>query len=287
MSKREVKYYFGRLNLMAQYETDKEEFIINGLTKGVEINIRDYKWGFYDIEKIKSDIGIFISGYLVKYNPKRDEEVVNSDMHKLTLEEIRDSVKAKSRFLLHAKSGVIAFHPIANQIEIEQFINNYVEIFMKAYDNFFVNAEIQIISDRFKILEVLKDFSKIYKINIILHPSNPSLSEDWKEIDKRMKELDISKYQEQYDVKQDKSGDNLRNDKNMRAKLTMAEDGYGKGEVTGELNDEIKTISTKDNPVIDFAPGDNSESSSVLDSLMITILNIFKRFESNKNEENS
>ena len=102
-----------------------------------------------------------------------------------------------------------------------------------------------------------------------------------------MKELELSKLQEQYDIKQDKSGEKIKSDANIIAKLTMAEDGYGKGEVTGEINNEVKTISTKDNPVTDKAPDDNSSNTEVLESLKNTSQEIFKRFDSNENKENS
>jgi len=287
MGKREVKYYFGRFNLIAQYIETKEKFLYNGLIKGNEINIGNYKWGFYNIEEINFESDKYICGYLVKYNPKKEEEVVDQSSHKLTLEEISDSVKAKSRFFLHIHSGLISFHPISNQISVDQFINNFSKIFMQAHDNFFVNAEIQIISNRFKILKMLDEFSKIQKIYIVLHPSNPSNSEVWKNVDKKMKDLELAKYQEQYDIKHDKSGEEIRKDENIRAKLTMAEDGYGKGEVTGEINNEIKTISTEDNPVTDTAPGDNINVIFVLKSLYNTIQNIFERFDSNENKENN
>lgn len=280
---REVKYYFGRFNLIAQYSETKEQFLYNGLVKGNEINIGNYKWGFYNIEKVSIQSDKYICGYLVKYNPSKEEEVVDSLSHKLTLEEINDSVKAKSRFFLHIHSGLISFHPISNQITVDQFINNFSEIFMQSYDNFFVNAEIQIISDRFSLLEMLNKFSEIIELNITLFPSNPSLSPIWKDVDNKLKELDLSKYSEHYDVKQGKNGDKLRKDEQIRAKLTMAEDGYGKGEVKGIMDNEVIIITTADNPVISFAPGDESENVSVLTALLDAINKIFDRFKKNKN----
>lgn len=277
MPTRPVKYYFGRLNLIATYN-DKREFLLKGLRTDKLIERRNFVWGFFDIKEIESPQGLYIHGYLVKYRPESEKEVALPDKHKLGEVTIPNIVEAKSRFFLHVESGLIAYHPIGNDIENETFCERFVEIFHDALDNFFVNAEIQAIEERFQVLELLKKFKSISKVEISLHPSNPNLSELWKDFDERLKGVSATSYKEIYE--NDKPGATLKvaEDKDIRGKIAMAEDGYGKAGVTGEMDGEQRTITTRDNPITAVAPGDDEEPENVLESLSESLQKIFDRF---------
>ncbi len=271
------KYYFGRVNILAQYE-DKYDFILVGLRQNNILLRSNHLWGFFDIEPLEVDEGLFIHGYLVKYKPEKLEEVVDPETHKLTFEGIKDSVVAKSRFFLHITSGIIVYHPVGLHIDLETFNERFSELFEKSYDNFFIDVAIQSIEDRYKIFEEIEKFDYIEKVNISLHPSNPRSSRIWDGIDKNFKELGIGKYQEHFEAKSDSDGLKITHSDEVKAKITMADDGYGKADVTGIVNRVKKTVSTKDNPVTEMAPGDTVEKETVFTYIKDKLNNIFSRF---------
>lgn len=277
MPNKPVRYFFGRLNLIAKYE-DKREFILRGLRTDKFIKRRNFIWGFFDIKEIKTNQSLFIHGYLVKYRPESELEVALPEKHKLGEVKTPNLVEAKSRFFLHVESGLIVYHPIAGQIDNDLFCDRFIEIFHEALDKFFVNAEIQAIEERFQVLEIIKQFKSISKVEIYLHPSNPNLSDLWKDIDARLKNLSATSYKETYENDKKDSTLNVVDDNEIRGKVAMAEDGYGKASITGELDGEVKTISTKDNPITTLAPGDEEEPEKVLESLDESIRRIFQRF---------
>jgi hypothetical protein len=277
MPNKPVRYYFGRLNLIATFK-DKREFILRGLRTDKFIERRNFIWGFFDIKEIKTNQGLFIHGYLVKYRPKSELEVALPEKHRLGEVTAPNLVEAKSRFFLHIESGLIVYHPVGGQIENDVFCERFIEIFHEALDKFFVNAEIQAIEERFQVLEIIKKFKSISKVEIYLHPSNPNLSDLWKDIDQRLKTLSATSYKEVYENDKKESTLNVADDSEIRGKVAMAEDGYGKASVTGELEGEVKTVSTKDNPITALAPGDEEEPEKVLESLDESLRRIFQRF---------
>lgn len=277
MANRPIKYYFGRLNLIANY-TDKREFILVGLRSPKFVEHRGYKWGFFEASELQTEFGPFLHGYLVKYKPETDEEVAVPETRKLSDEAIANRVTAKSRFFLHVESGLIAYHPVGNQIESRTFCKRFVKLFENAFNNFFVNAEIQAIEEQYKIFEAIKKFKSISKVVIYLHPSNPSNSERWERVDKRLKTLGASSYHEQYEGKPKGYGLDIVEDEELTSKIFMADDGYGKADVTGEMDGEVRTISTKDNPITALAPNDEEPPETVIDRLSSTIKSIFSRF---------
>jgi len=275
---REITYYFGRLNLIAHYE-DKKEFLLRALKTTKIWEYKDTNWGFFDISEIDSKLGTFIHGYLVKYSNNFKEEIANPETHSIEEQQIKNYVIAKCRFFLHIDSGLISYHPVGTIISKETFKKRFCELFEHSLENMFVSAEIQSIDEEEKIFEAIRKFKKIIKLQIYLHPSNPSNRERWKKTDERLKELGVAKYKEHYEADESDGNLNIIDDEDIYSKITMADDGYGQASVTGDLEGERKTIKTGDNPVIAKAPSDYLEASKVLEILMLKIKEIFDRFK--------
>lgn len=277
MPNKPIRYYFGRLNLIANY-SDKREFLLRGLRTSKFVVHKKHNWGFFEASEIQTEFGPFLHGFLVKYKPETDEEVAIPETHKLTDEAIANRVVAKSRFFLHIESGLIAYHPVGNQIKNRTFCDRFVQLFQDALDNFFVNAEIQAIEEQFKIFDAIRKFKSISKVFVYLHPSNPSNSDRWARVDQRLKQIGAASFHEQYEAKQNGDGLNIIEDEELTSKISMADDGYGKADVTGEMDGETKTISTKDNPITALAPNDEEPPDNVIARLSSSIRNIFNRF---------
>ena len=271
-----LRYCFGRLNLIASY-TDKLTFIWDGLNSGKKIGDR-IMWGFFNVSKIHSNKDeTFIHGQLVKYKRESDQEVAVPEKHKLDSVTIPNTVIAKSKFFMQINSGVIAFHPVAQKIEYNHFCEKFVELFEQAYDNILVNAEIQGIQERFKLIELIKEFTALKKITVKLHPSNPDSSPIWRFLDEKYKKLNIKSYSECYESDEKGLEKSIADDDNVKAKIVMAEDGYGMATISGTLNDENVKISSSDNPkTADIV--DSEDPQVIIEQLKPTIDEIKQRF---------
>ena len=272
-----VRYYFGRLNLIAHYD-DKYKFLTKTFKTPIVFEKRGFLWGFFDISELKTEFGNFFHGYLVKYESLGEEEIAYPETHELNETQLTNRVIAKSPFFLHLKSGLIAFCPCLNAISVESFRSIFAKLVMKANDYFFIDAEVQSIQEQFKIFEELKKFSKFRKIIIILHPSNPSNRERWRNIDERLKTIEASRLKEEIDFKENHSGLDVLNDNETMNKLYMAEDGYGSAKVIGESEGAPKTVSSKDNPISKKVSEVEDEPHGTFEQLIETIRNIFNRF---------
>lgn len=253
------RYCFGRLNLIANFE-DKRSFIFDGLNSG-KILAESSLWGFFGIREFNfPDIGTFAIGYLVKYKNESEYEVAVPAEHELQSVSIEKVVVAKSRFFLHIKTGIIAFHPLPQQIDYDQFRSKFVKIFTLSYDNLFVSAEIQAIQQRFKLLEYIRQFTPLKKIEIKLHPSNPNNSKRWQRFDGRMKAENVKEYYETFVSDRNGFNTSIADDHEITDKIVMAEDGYGKATISGMIGDRSKKISTSDNPLtVEIQDNDNPE----------------------------
>jgi hypothetical protein len=277
MTPRPSVYLFNRLNMIAHYES-KEEFLLVSLKKPITVFKRNFVWGFFNISPLNSEFGAFFHGYLVKFEPESDEEVANPETQRLNDQFISNRVIAKAPFFIHVKSGLLIYKPISNRISASSFKNIFVELFKKANDYFFIDAEIQTIQDQIKLLEELKKFTRLYRISLYLHPSNPSNSERWRHIDERLKRLEAAKIKEEIEIKKEGTGLAIVEDPETLSKIYMAEDGYGKARITGESDGITKTISTQDNPVKEKVEEEPDNIEGTFERLTKKIRSIFNRF---------
>ena len=274
---RTVKYYFGRLNLISA-EKNKYDLLIRGLTARKNLSVGAFYWGFFDVDEVSASNGAFVHGYLVKFRPEYLEQVANPRTHNLEDQSVANFVVAKSRFFLHVHSGVICYHPVGSSISRGVFVDRFCKLFEFSFDNFFINADIQSIEDDYKIFDELEKFNKIFKIQIYLHPSNPSNRERWQRTDDRLKLINASKYTEFIEANPDGGSLNILADPEIKSKIAMANDGYGKADVTGEIGGTQKTISTSDNPITVRVPSDKTPKEIVLEFLLKTFKDVLGRF---------
>ena len=277
---RPIRYFFGRLNVVMPSD-QKKALLKKGFEAKQTLSKYGCDWGFFDIQEIETEEGVFFAGYLAKFKSEGEAEVAMPEKHQLVEESIKNKVIAKSRFFLHVKSGLMAYHPVGADIDRETFSERFVALFQLGQD-FFFDADVQAIEEQYKILETMKKFEKITKVRISLHPSNPSNTDLWKGIDDRLKKIGVSNYIEEFETKNPENGLEIVDDLEVKGKVAMADDGYGRADVTGIIEGEHKTISTKDNPISVAVTSAPEEAEKTLDSLMTTIRKIFSRFNKKK-----
>jgi hypothetical protein len=232
----------------------------------------------FGVGKTESDFGTFIHGYLVKYKDEKKQEVVLAERHELGTVTNPLPVTAKSRFFLEVSSGLIAFHTIAQKIDYNQFCGRFAELLELGHDNIFINAEIQAIQERYELLKEIGKFSRLDKIAIKLHPSNPNHSDKWVDMDNRMKDLGVDAYTESYESKKNGFKKEIESDNEITSKILMAEDGYGNASVTGIKDEKTTVITTKDNPITEEIV-ESEDNKDMIEQLKKKIKEIKKRFK--------
>ncbi len=237
----DVNYFFGRLTFIATYD-NKEDFVAKGLNNHSKISKRDFLYGFFDVEQIEIAGQSIIRGYLVKYKKVVEEEKVNERKGKIEVASIDDGIVGKSQFFIDNENSLIAFHEASSQISKDQFVRLFKEVFESSFEGFFVEVGIHLINDGVSFLKELKSFEIVSKVTISLVPSNPHFGEEWKEIDKLMKEENLTNYKQVYE---NKRGGSVVVDKKIESGIYMSEDGYGVADATGLKNGKTTTISTK------------------------------------------
>src|SRR5258708_4185795 len=254
MAGREVRYYFGRLNLIAQRQ-DKEKLLLEGV-QGEQITIhRGLSWGFFDVSTVTTDLGTFICGFLARFRPLSKEEIAVPETHQIDRGMVANRVSAKARFFLHGESHIVAYHPFGRDISRSVFVNRFKELFEVNSGGFFIEAEILPIDEEQRIRTAMRTMQNISSIHVKLHPSNPSNRDVWKSVDERLRRMQCGSYKEHYDSDASSEGLKVSEDSEINRKIAMAEDGYGTVYVVGEVNGRRRTISNRDMPVVAEASG--------------------------------
>ncbi|WP_163243920.1 hypothetical protein [Clostridium sporogenes] len=279
MNKRDnLFFYFGRLNIICPYTKQrKQEYIYKSLNTCEKIIERNFKWGLFYINRIEYNNEVFVTGYLVKYKEENIEEVVDEDNRTLKTTKLQDKIIAKSEFILHLSSGLIAYRIIRNVIGNEQFKKQFSKLIEKANNNCFINAEIQGINDEVKIFKAIKEFDIITSLYLTLHPSNPSNRQRWKETDEKLHKMQVEKYIEKYISKK---GIIIEEDDQTFGNIIMAADGYGEAKIKGTKDGKQKEASTRKMQIKSSVP--NMNMDEIIKFLYKDFKNILERFKNKK-----
>ena len=276
-----VRYHFGRLNVLPirPYQ-EKLQWLEDSLEWGGTVEDHNIHWQLFNISRLENELGLFFSGFLGRYKEDTEIEVALPSGREIDVRTIENLISAKTLFFLHAESGVIAFRSVPKLIPPETFKARFTDLIYQASGRFFTDVEIDNIEEPFSLREELKRFNRVREVHIALHPSNPSNREVWKRVDKRLKDVKATKYIEQYETKDPFStGLLIVDDQDILSKIAMAEDGYGKVVVTGEIQGEDHIVTTTDNPVTALASGEGEPPKNILRSLRGTFSRILARFQ--------
>lgn len=278
MPPRLANYYFGRFNILGQYG-NKKDYVLVGLQRGYEFYSRENGWGFFDVNVVEYTGIEFVQGFLVKFKPLVDEEIVLPESQELSSEAVSNRVIAKARFILHIPTGIIMYRAASRQISRQQFLLYFPQVFIENHERFFVDAEVQTIDEEMEIFEAMRRFDRILAFSVYLHPSNPDLSDMWKDVDEWIKDINADKYHEYMEAKPSSDGLHIIDNGEIRGKIAMARDGYGNASVTGTVDGKVQVVSTNDNPVTAQAPsGDDTTAETILSYLIDTFRKIRERF---------
>ncbi len=255
------KFAFGRLNLLVSGAMSKSDLIHQTLNRSETVSHRDFEWGYFNVSSVIHNNERFICGYLVKVRPTEQDLIVDRATHKIATEELLDRVEAKCDFILHLGTDVIAIRPIPNKVSVEQFFDRFAQVFEEANDKLFVSAEIKSIQDELEFRDALRKFSRIQRVSVSLHPSNPSSRALWRDTDERLRRMRASQFREHYESASE-GGLLIEDNDAVFGDMMMAVDGYGEAKVEGTFEGKNRVVSTITRPIskkLSFmpdAPGD-------------------------------
>lgn len=256
-------YYLGRVLKLGTLDQEK---LINAIKEPVSVSYRGSSWTFIDVQEVKSNGVHYLFGRLSKYKPLGEVTIV--DTNRRTEEtQIEPNLKAASSPFVYIPShSGIAFLNVYNHIEQKAFVNRFCSIIEETYQRFFVDCDIELVSDLRSFAAKVSSLDGIYNINAKISPPNPMFGCLWAEL----KEYLIKRNTDRMTVVEEAPENQpLNTDLPLHiekaanqtveeqyvaneplpigdAAILMAADGYGHGIVKGKRNDEYVTIKTSE-----------------------------------------
>ncbi|EGR2241038.1 hypothetical protein DYT77_17835 [Vibrio cholerae] len=239
---------------------------MNAIKEPVSLSYRDSSWTFIDVQEVKDNGEHYIFGRLSKYKPLGEVTVV--DTYRRTEEtQIEPNLKvASSPFVYIPSHSGIAFLNVYNHIEQKAFVNRFCSIIEETYQRFFVDCDIELVSDLRSFAAKVSSLDGIYHVNAKISPPNPMFGCLWAEL----KDYLIKRNTDRMTIVEDapeseplntdlpyhieKAANQTADEQYVSdeplpigdAAILMAADGYGHGTVKGKRDNEVITIKTSE-----------------------------------------
>jgi hypothetical protein len=236
------KLLFNRFHIAStQPIKNKVTFLLEGLNSETVTTQGTFSYRILDIS---TETDGYITGNLVKYDPRDEGEFVDEKTMKITEGYVENRIIGRSVFLLNVAESLLIFEEIKNNISKVTFKRIFSELFNKSFtEDFMVSFQIDTLKERYSFIEKVKELKHINKISIILIPSNPRFSPYWEEMDERLRKGNITKYKE---IQTSNKAVGIKVDEITESKFMMAEDGYGESSAVGTDKDgRTITFSTR------------------------------------------
>lgn len=263
MSKRNGTYYIGRVLKLGELDQEK---LINAIKEPVSIEYRDNSWTFIDVNDMDVEGVQFVFGRLSKYKPLGEVSVVDTQQRTERTQVEPNLRIASSPFIYIPEHSGIAFLHITNQIEQKTFIKRFCSIIEETYDRFFVDCDIEMISDLRSFSVKLSALDGIYGINSTISPPNPMFGPLWGDLKDYLIERNTDRMyireeapetkplQSELPLHVKKASEQTEDEAYTTdtplpigdAAILMAADGYGVGTVKGKMDNQEVVIRTSD-----------------------------------------
>lgn len=225
-----------------------------------------YDWTFINTKRKTINNTEFIYSKLCKYSPNAEVTVIDPDKSEEIKKDEPNLHMATSPFVYIPEFSGIAFLRVSNQIEPKIFMKRFSTLVKNKYGNFFVNCEIDPISDLRSFAIKLSKLDRIFNISATISPPNPLFGPLWKDLKEylEMRSTDKMKIEEESGGDSSistnlpelvKRASEQTKEKPFKppnrvdigdAAILMAADGYGTGFVKGRQKDEVVVIKTSE-----------------------------------------
>ncbi len=166
-------YYAGRVLKLGLLD---QESLISSLKQPVSIFVRGSAWTFINVEEVNQSGHHYIFGRLTKYLPKGEVEIVDEATRSEVTQLEPNLVDASSPFVYIPEHSGIAFLNVSSKISPSNFINRFSEIIEQTNKIFFVDCDIELVSDLKSFAAKLAALDGIYRISARISPPNPLFS---------------------------------------------------------------------------------------------------------------
>lgn len=294
---RQGTYYAGRVLKLGVLDQD---MLLAALRHPVSVLRRGNAWTFIDIEEYSEAGHHYIFGRLSKYAPDGEVGVVDEKSRSERKQTEPNLLVASSPFVYIPEHSGIAFLNVSNQIEVSTFTRRFCDIIEDTHYGFFVDCDIELVSDLKTFSAKLASLNGIYKIEARVSPPNPLFSPLWKQLETYLRSrntdrmtiiedaptseslnTDLPKIVEaaskQTEDVQYNPGEEL---KVGDAAILMAADGYGRGIIRGRRDEELVVIKTSET-ALNFSFDKTPDAHE----LYLKALAIFKRIQDQRHME--
>jgi len=259
-------YYAGRVLKLGLLNQDK---LIYAIKNPASIKYRDNAWSFIDIEEQTVEGLHFVFGRLSKYAPKGEVGVVDESTRCEKKQPEPNLLVASSPFVYIPDHSGIVFLNVSGHVEVRTFVRRFCEIIEKTHHNFFVDCDIELVTDLKTFAAKLLSLDGIFKIEARISPPNPLFSPLWESLEKYLR----GRNTDRMTVIEDAPGAEVlktdlpnlveaasRQTEEKRfipkteipigdAAILMAADGYGSGVIRGRRDNEVVVIKTSETAV--------------------------------------
>ena len=136
------RYYLGRVVKV----NIKQEILMDTIANAPIVNIGKFDWTITDIEDNRDEELPYIFGKMSKYAKDGHAKVIDEINRSQIEADVPNKLEASSPFVYLPECSGIAFMHVWNGIQEDVFPRRFKSIIEKAFDNFFVNCDIESIS---------------------------------------------------------------------------------------------------------------------------------------------
>ncbi len=256
-------YYVGRVLKLGLLD---QSMLIDGILRPTSIKVRGNKWTIIDSQEYKQGGDHFIYGRLSKYAPNGEVTIIDEVNRQQVQQSEPNLLVASSPFVYIPNHSGISFLNVYSHIEQKTFIDRFSRIIEESHNGFFVDCDIELISDLKSFATKLGGLDRIYQINSKISPPNPLFGPLWSSLKDYLIERNtdrmtiIENAPESQSIETDLpnivqlAADQEGDQKYFTeeaipigdAAILMAADGYGSGTVRGVQDEEVVTIKTSE-----------------------------------------
>jgi len=280
-------YYIGRVLKLGVLDQIK---LLYALKIPATTHYRGNAWTITDFEEHKNENMHFIFGRLSKYTPEGEVAVVDTTTKSEKRQLEPNLLIASSPFIYIPEHSGIAFLQVSNHIEAHIFRRRFADIIKKTHDNFFVDCDIELISDLKSFAVKVSSLDGIFQISARISPPNPLFNPLWKPLEDYLRKRNTDRMTIVEDANQAetlktqlpeliKQASELTGEGQLTSRddipvgdaaILMAADGYGTGLIRGKKGEDVVTIKTSETAVnfsFDKIPDINELYQKVLELL--------------------
>ena len=239
--------------------------VIEAIREPVVVVRRRYSYTFTGISS--DDASSYIFGYLTKFIPAGEVDVVDPSKHSTGPETVDNLQHAASPFIYIPSEAVVAYQHVWNHLQREMFEEVFSSLVEEKHQRFFAECRLKPISDLRTFVQRIASMDKVLRIEATVNPPNPLFGPLWDSLRKYMRERNVG----QVSVTENAASTQgitthvpqvalgalqipTAHRENLSAQVPgladaavlMAADGYGKARVDGERNGAKVVVRTRE-----------------------------------------